>query len=114
MVVREGCSEGCGPKTKTCAQKPPARMPKKIRPPTNGTAWFDIVLRGRGLTHTYTYKDGGVAFAVGVGVVLGACAGVVVPAPVLVIRRISTRRFLARPSRVLLVSTGLSLPSPIR
>src|SRR5580700_8919582 len=56
------------------------------------------------------YNDG---FALGVGVVLGACAGVA-PSPVLVIRRISTRRFLARPSRVLLLSTGLSLPNPIR
>jgi hypothetical protein len=59
-----------------------------------------------------TYKDGGFALAVGVWL-LGACAGVV-PVPVLVIRWISTRRFLARPPGVLLVSTGLSLPSPIR
>jgi hypothetical protein len=63
---------------------------------------------------TYPYKDGGFAFAVGVGLLLGVCAGVVVPSPVLVIRRISTRRFLARPPVVLFVSTGLSLPSPIR
>src|SRR5271166_3324662 len=59
------------------------------------------------------YSDGGFALAVGVGLLLGAWAGFE-SAPVLVIRRISTRRFLARPSAVLLLSTGLSLPSPIR
>src|ERR1019366_3211085 len=82
---------------------------KKIRPPTKGTAWFGKVLRGGG--ETCTYNDGGFALAVGVWL-LGACAGVVA-VPVLVIRRIFTRRFSARPLAVLLVSTGLSLPSPI-
>ena len=61
---------------------------------------------------THTYNDGGFALAVGFWL-LGFCAGVV-PVPVLVIRRIFTRRFLARPPAVLFVSTGLSLPSPIR
>ena len=59
------------------------------------------------------YSDGGFALADGLEVA-GACWVGVVPAPVLVIRRISTRRFLARPSAVLFVSTGLSLPRPIR
>src|SRR5436305_3607449 len=55
------------------------------------------------------YIDGGG----GAGAAAGCCAGVELSA-VLVISRTSTRRFLARPSRVLFESTGLSLPSPIR
>src|SRR6476661_1738744 len=55
------------------------------------------------------YIDGG---AVGLAAV-GACAGAVA-SPVLVINRTSTRRFLARPAWVLLLSTGLSLPNPIK
>lgn len=68
-------------------------------------ACFSKILRGGGKS----YSDGGFALAVGV-VSLGVCAGV----PVLVIRRISTRRFFARPPTVWFDSTGLSLPSPIR
>ena len=67
-------------------------------------ACFGKILRGGGKS----YSDGG--FALAVGVSLGVC----VELPVLVIRRISTRRFLARPSAVLFDSMGLSLPSPIR
>src|SRR5580704_9304279 len=55
------------------------------------------------------YKDGGAGFVLAAG----CCAGVE-PSTVLVIRRTSTRRFFARPSLVLLSSTGLSLPSPTR
>ena len=56
--------------------------------------------------------DGGF---VGAGVVFaGASVGVVAPAAVLVIKRTSTRRFLARPSAVLFDSTGLYLPNPIK
>jgi hypothetical protein len=56
------------------------------------------------------YMLGGVVLAVGV------CpgAGVALSPVVFVIRRTSTRRFFARPSEVLLESTGLSLPNPIR
>jgi hypothetical protein len=94
---------------KTDEQKPNRGL-KKVRPPTE---WGDLVWQSPpGRRGNLFYKDGGFALAVGVWS-LGAFAGVV-PSPVLVIRRISTRRFLARPSRVLLVSTGLSLPSPIR
>src|SRR5438876_6725589 len=80
----------------------------KNRPFYGGrTACVGEVLRGGGKT---VYIDGG---AVGLAAVGCCCAGAVV-SPVLVINRTSTRRFLARPSRVLLLSTGLSLPSPIR
>jgi hypothetical protein len=72
-----------------------------------GTACVGEVLRGGGKN---VYIDGG---AVGLAAVGCCCAGAVA-SPVLVINRTSTRRFLARPSRVLLLSTGLSLPSPIR
>jgi len=41
-------------------------------------------------------------------------AGCCWPSVVFVIRRMSTRRLAARPSRVLLSSTGLSLPKPIK
>ncbi len=41
-------------------------------------------------------------------------AGCCWPSAVFVIRRMSTRRLAARPSRVLLSSTGLSLPKPIK
>src|SRR5579864_43857 len=53
------------------------------------------------------YMDGGVVLAVGLGVV-GVCAGAPCSPVVLVIKCTSTRRFLARPSRVLFESTGLS------
>jgi hypothetical protein len=53
------------------------------------------------------YMEEGLLCPVAVGV-----AGVVSPT-VLVIRRTSTRRLSARPSRVLFDSTGLSLPRPI-
>ena len=46
-------------------------------------------------------------------VVAGAAVGCVVSPTVFVIRRTSTRRLSARPSRVLFDSTGLSLPRPI-
>jgi len=45
---------------------------KKNRPPTNGAAWFGEILRGGGKTYR---DDGGLLFAVGAGVVFGACAG---------------------------------------
>jgi hypothetical protein len=81
---------------------------KPGRPYLNGLA--GEVLRGGGENF---YRDEGLGLATG-GVVLGVWAGVVVaPAPVLVMRRMSTRRFLARPSLVLFDSTGLSLPSPM-
>jgi hypothetical protein len=47
---------------------------KKNRPPTNGAAWFGEILRGGGKTYR---DDGGLLFAVGAGVVFGACAGAV-------------------------------------
>src|SRR6266550_4061757 len=72
-----------------------------------GTACVGEVLRGGGKT---VYIDSG---AVGLAAVGSCCVGAV-ESPVLVINRTSTRRFLARPSRVLLLSTGLSLPSPIK
>jgi hypothetical protein len=46
-------------------------------------------------------------------VVAGVVAGWVVSPTVFVISRTSTRRLSARPALVLLVSTGLSLPSPM-
>src|SRR5271166_4842696 len=82
----------------------------KNRPPTLGRPGLAKSSGEEGKT---LYNDG-FALAVGVAVVLGACAGVAVSAPEFVISRISTRLFLARPSRVLLDSTGLSFPSPIR
>src|SRR5205814_10207442 len=83
------------------------RLYQKNRPlHGGGTACVGEVLRGGGKT---VYIDGG---AVGLAA-LGCCAGAVA-SPVLVIKRTSTRRFLARPSRVLLLSTGLSFPSPTR
>ena len=89
-----------------------AQPKKRTGRPLFGTAWFGKILRGGGKIDSY--NDGGfVALAVGVGLAAGTCAGVTAPS-VLVISRISTRRFLARPSGVLLLSTGLSLPSPIR
>ena len=56
--------------------------------------------------------DGGLLFAVGAGVVFGACAGAL--PVVFVIKCTSTRRFFFRPSEVLFDSTGLSLPRPTR
>ncbi len=57
-----------------------------------------------------SYIEGGAGFAVALGAAAGACG--FSPA-VFVMRRTLTRRFAARPSRVLLSSTGLSLPNPI-
>src|SRR5580693_9505526 len=96
------------------AEQPVGRRPKrdvrnkKIRPlHGGGAACVGEVLRGGG--ETVVYKDGGAGFVLAAG----CCAGVE-PSTVLVIRRTSTRRFFARPSLVLLSSTGLSLPSPTR
>src|SRR5207248_10193894 len=52
-----------------------------------------------------SYIEGGA----GLPLALGCCGAAPV---VFVIRRTLTRRFAARPSRVLFSSTGLSLPSP--
>src|SRR5947209_6777049 len=52
-------------------------------------------------------------YRLGLGAVLCAELGVSCPC-VLVIRRTSTRRFLARPSAVAFGATYLSLPIPIR
>src|SRR6185437_2330642 len=60
---------------------------------------FGEVLRGGG---KFNYMDGAPPAAAGDA-----------PAMVLVIRRTSTRRLAARPSRVLFGSAGLSLPNPI-
>ena len=76
---------------------------QKIRPPIPGGLSGEI-LRGGGEDHI----DDGLALEVCV------CWFGCPEAPVLVIRRISTRRFFARPAEVLFVSTGLSLPSPMR
>ena len=64
------------------------------------------VLRGEG--KSFTYIDDGLFCPVVAGVV-----GWVVSPTVLVMRRTSTRRLSARPSLVLFVSSGLSLPNPI-
>src|SRR5439155_12967596 len=65
-----------------------------------------VLAKSSGEEGKLVYIDGGFAvFAAD-----GCCAGV---SPwVFVIRRTSTRRFLARPCAVLLLSTGLSLPNP--
>jgi hypothetical protein len=82
---------------------------KKIRPlHGGGAACVGEILRGG--RKTFVYRDGGAGFVVAAG----ACCPGVAPSTELVIRRISTRRFLARPSLVLLSSTGLSLPSPTK
>src|SRR5437879_5304334 len=56
---------------------------------------------------------GGETYLLGLGAVLCAELGVSAPRT-FVIRRTSTRRFLARPSAVLLSAAYLSLPIPIR
>src|SRR5258706_7641552 len=63
------------------------------------------VRRGKSISD---YSDDGLFCPVVVGVVEG-----VVSPTVFVIKRTSTRRLSARPSLVLLVSTGLSLPNPM-
>src|SRR5579864_8007977 len=75
---------------------------KNQRPPEkSGGLCFCAMSRGR--------RD----YRLGLGVVLCAELGVSVPRT-FVIRRTSTRRFLARPSAVLLSAAYLSLPIPIR
>src|SRR5579864_3034070 len=67
--------------------------------------WRPLFLRNR--------PGGGETYRLGLGAVLCAELGVSVPRT-LVIRRTSTRRFLARPSAVVLGAAYLSLPIPIR
>ena len=86
------------------------RCPQKNQAAHIGAAWFSKTSGEEG--EVKSYRDGGVELAVPL-CVLGVWAGVF-PAPVLVISRMSTRRFFARPSAVLFDSTGLSLPRPIR
>jgi hypothetical protein len=78
-------------------------FPKKSRP-LRGMEQ-PVLAKSSGEEGELVYKDGPDGWFV-------ADAGAVVPV-VLVMSRTSTRRFLARPSLVLLESTGLSLPSPI-
>src|SRR2546422_7191639 len=94
-------TEGLSVEPKATRQKPLETKKQADPPEWNGLV--GEVLRGGGKL----YMDGGAdGFA-------GACAGLCSPV-VLVIKRTSTRRFLARPSDVLFDSTGLSLPKPIR
>src|SRR5262249_15296223 len=99
-------------------ENPPGAFRKK-KPLCINRAAFGEVLRGGGKEHLSrgspgrarehkTYIDGG-AEPVGEPVAGWPC-----PSAVLVMSRISTRRFAARPSRVLLSSAGLSLPRPIK
>ena len=76
---------------------------------THGGEW-PVLAKSSGEEGKLVYMLGG---AVAVGDV--CCAGAALSPPVVfVIKRTSTRRFFARPSEVLLESTGLSLPKPIR
>jgi hypothetical protein len=69
-----------------------------------------VLAKSSGEEGKFDYMLGGVCvLALGAG-----CAGVALSPVVLVIKRTSTRRFLARPSEVLFDSTGLSLPRPIK
>src|SRR5450631_1947501 len=77
---------------------------KKTGRPLFGAACFG---KSSGEEGKIIYNEDGAAVG------LGVCAGVPSLA-VLVINRISTRRFFARPASVLFESTGLSLPRPIR
>src|SRR5579863_1791832 len=76
---------------------------KKIRPFRGKER--PVLAKSSGEEGKLVYKDGPVGCPV--AEVAGALP------EVLVINRTSTRRFLARPSRVLFESTGLSLPRPI-
>src|SRR6185312_12138463 len=81
---------------------PQTSASKNQRPPENLAASVSAQLsRGR--------RD----YRLGLGVVLCAELGVSVPRT-FVIMRTSTRRFLARPSALVLGATYLSLPIPIR
>src|SRR3954466_6257298 len=87
---RESCRPGAALSRQN--QRPPAK---------SGGLCFCAMSRGR--------RD----YRLGLGVVLCAELGVSVPRT-FVIRRTSTRRFLARPSAVVLGAAYLSLPIPIR
>src|SRR5437763_3449745 len=64
--------------------------------------WNGLLAKSSGEEGKLVYIDGGA------GLALCCC----VPPAVFVINRTFTRRFAARPSRVLFSSTGLSLPNP--
>ena len=89
-------------------RNPTLARPQQKNQATHGGEW-PVLAKSSGEEGKLGYMLGGFCvLAVGVAGWAGAPSAVV-----FVIRRTSTRRFLARPSAVLFVSAGLSLPRPI-